>query len=152
MEIRQEFTLELARAARSWRARLDEQLRHTGLTQARWVTLAYLSVSGGGLTQRALAELVGVECPTLGRCLDSLEARGLIERRLDDRDRRAKRVYLTESAEPVLEEINRIAANLRQELLSEVSSEDLLTCVAVLRSIERKMHRSENPDTEQEVG
>lgn len=152
MEIRQEFTLELARAARTWRARLDERLRHTGLTQARWVTLAYLSLSGGGLTQRALAELVGVEGPTLGRCLDSLEAQGLIERRPDDRDRRAKLVHLTESAGPVLEEINHIAANLRHELLSEVTTEELLTCVAIFRSIERKMKRPENPDTEQELG
>ena len=149
METRQEFALELAKAARIWRARLDDRLKQTGLTQARWIALMHLSLSGGGLSQRALAELIGVEGPTLGRCLDALEAQGLIERRPDNQDRRVNIVHLTESAGPILDEINGIAAELRHAVLAAIPTHDLLTCLDVFGRIQQVLRDGSSVDTKE---
>ena len=127
--------LELGRVSRRWRTRLDERLRVTGLTQARWSALLHLLRGGSCLTQRELAERVGIEGPTLVRQLDALEGQGLIERLPVEGDRRAKHVRLTEAAQPLLAEIDRIAAGLRREIFADLSKDDLKTCLKVLRSI-----------------
>jgi MarR family transcriptional regulator for hemolysin len=134
MDTEETFALTLAQVSRSWRAALDARLRVSGFTQARWYTLLQLS-RGQGMTQRELAERVGVEGPTIGRLLDALEMQGLIERRPASADRRANRLHLTTAAQPLLKEINRAAAALRRDLLTGIPIEDLDTCVKVLKRI-----------------
>lgn len=136
-----EFALHLGRVSRRWRARLDERLRHLGLTQARWVALLLLS-KAGPVSQRELADLVGIEGPTLVRQLDNLEEQGLIERRANGVDRRVKELHLTDRARPVLQEITRIADELRNELLSDVPASDLDTAGQVLKAIGDKLEGS----------
>ena len=48
-----------------------------------------------GLKQSELAEMLDLQPITLTRLVDRLCANGLIERRADPNDRRAKRLYLT---------------------------------------------------------
>ena len=138
---RDRFAQEVAVLSRRWRLRLDERLRHTGLTQARWYALLELSKHPGGLTQRELADQVGVEASTLVRHLDELERQGIISRSAVEGDRRANRVLATAKAEPLLKEINKIAATLRAELLGDVPERDLESCVAVLKRINRKLEQ-----------
>lgn len=141
MDEREAFALQLGRVSRGWRARLDDRLRATGLTQARWTTLLQLSRGGAGMTQRELADRVGVEGATIGRLLDALERQGLVERRSVNGDRRAYHIHLTAAAQPILKEINRIAASLRRELLAGISARDLRTCIAVLRGIGERLEK-----------
>lgn len=70
----------------------------------------------GAVRQSVLAERMGVEAMTLSTYLDRLEARNLVQRVADPADRRAKLVHITEPAGPVLEEIARIAAELRADI------------------------------------
>lgn len=141
MDERDAFALHLGRVSRGWRARLDGRLRPTGLTQARWSTLLQLSRVGGGMTQRELADRLGVEGATIGRILDALEKQGLVERRPVEGDRRAYHIHLTAAARPILKEINRIAASLRRELLGGISGPDLRRCMAVLQSIGERLEQ-----------
>ncbi|TAK82277.1 MAG: MarR family transcriptional regulator [Betaproteobacteria bacterium] len=141
MDVREAFTLQLSRISRGWRARLDERLRDTGLTQARWTTLLHLARGAEGMTQRELARRLGVEGATIGRLLDGLEKQALIERRDVSGDRRAYHIHLTAAAQPVLKEINSIAASLRRELLAGISADDLTTCTAVLRDIGERLEK-----------
>lgn len=134
MNVGEQFALELGRVNRQWRKRLDERLKHTGLTQARWLVLLHLS-RAGPLSQRELAEIVGIEGPTLVRMLDSLEGQGLVERRVGEEDRRVKQVHLSEAARPLLAEITSIAAALRRELLAEVADGELRAAWKVLKDI-----------------
>ena len=138
-DIEETFALELARVSRSWRARLDERLRHTGLTQARWMALLVLSRAERRLTQRELAKRIGIEGPTLVRLVDALEQQGLVVRCPVESDRRAHHVCLTEIAAPILAEIDRIAAGLRHELLEGLSDRDIRTCVAALQLINARL-------------
>lgn len=138
MTTAQEFALQLSRVSRRWRARLDERLKHLHLTQARWVALVHLSRTGP-ISQRELAGIIGIEGPTLVRLLDSLEQMGLVERRACGSDRRVKKVQLTEGAGPLLEEINRIAGELRRELLADIPARDLAVAGNVLKAIADKL-------------
>lgn len=138
---RDRFAQEVAVLSRRWRLRLDERLRHTGLTQARWYALLELSKHAQGLTQRELAEQVGVEASTLVRHLDELERQEIISRSPLDGDRRANLVRPTAKAEPLLREINEIAATLRAELLGDLPEQDLDSCIALLNRVNRKLEQ-----------
>ena len=127
--------------SRRWRGRLDERLKDTGLSQARWLALFELSSSDEGLMQRDLADRLGIEAPTIVRPLDDLERRGLIARREAPNDRRAKRVTLTAAAAPVLDQITSIAATLRDELLADISDSDLATSLSVLRRVNQRLEQ-----------
>jgi MarR family transcriptional regulator, transcriptional regulator for hemolysin len=141
-DLREAFALQLARISRGWRARLDERLRGTGLTQARWSTLLDLARGGEGMTQRDLAERLGVEGATIGRLLDALEKQGLVERRPVKGDRRAYHVYLTAAARPILAQIDAVVDGLRAELLADISAAQLETCVAVLAGIGSRLDKA----------
>jgi MarR family transcriptional regulator for hemolysin len=129
-----EFAALLGWVSRRWRTRLDERLRHLGLTQARWQALFQLEKSGP-LPQRQLAELLNIEGPTLVRLLDGLERQGLIERQPVKEDRRVRLVRLTPEAQPLLAEINQIAAELRRELLVGLNAAALAAAMDVLAEI-----------------
>ena len=70
--------------ARMWRLRLDARLREDArlapfnLSLAKWRVLLRLQRSAEGLSQRQLAELVGVEGATMVGLIDRLEADGLV--------------------------------------------------------------------------
>ncbi len=56
-----------------------------------------------GINQSGLAELLELEPMTIARLVDRMEEAGLVHRRADPADRRAKRLFLTERAKPMLE-------------------------------------------------
>jgi MarR family transcriptional regulator, transcriptional regulator for hemolysin len=88
--------------------------------------------------QGVLAEEIGIEGPSLVRLIDLLQAEGLVERREDPTDRRAKMLHLTAIGETKAEEINRVLRRVRAYLLKDLSSEDLAVTFEVLRSIEKR--------------
>ena len=135
--LREVFGLELALLARWWRNKLDERLRPLGLSQARWTALWHLARGGDGLTQKQLANAVGVEGPSLVRVLDALEEDGLIERRQPPHDRRVRALYLTQNGRSVLATIDDRAAEIRASLLSGVSDRELATCLKVFRRVRK---------------
>lgn len=130
---------EIALISRRWRTRLDERLRHTGLTQARWHALLELAKTPDGLTQKELAERVGVEGPTLVRQLDDLQRQGLIERAPVEGDRRANNVRLTALAGPLIEELTAIADEVRNELLQDAGDDELVLVLNVLRRVSARL-------------
>lgn len=141
MIVESNFATELALVSRKWQARLDERLKHTGLTVARWQALLQISRNDQPLTQKELAGQLKIEGPTLVRILDGLEARGLIERRAVSADRRAKALVLTAAARPIIGQIARIAEALRHELLAGFSRDELAIAADVLRRIGENLER-----------
>ncbi len=133
--MRDEFPFAVARVTRRWRKLLDERLKDLGVTQARWTTMVYLEQGGEGLTQRELAGLMAIENPTLVRLLDSLEEQNLIERRLCPRDRRARRLHLTENGRSFMNELTARADQLREEMLEGISDKDIEMALGVFQRI-----------------
>lgn len=127
----------LGEVSRCWRAKLDERLRPLGLSQSRWMVLLHLSKRGDGVVQKALAEWMGIEGPTLVRILDRMTEDGWIERRESPTDRRAKTVHLTQHSRSVIQKINAVATQLRSELLAGIPRGELETCMRVLQQIKQ---------------
>lgn len=125
----------LARITRRWKCRLDEKLKFTGLTQARWHALLALSKAGEPITQRELADRIGVEPSTMVRHIDALAAQGLLERIAAPGDRRANLVRLTPAVAPLIGEMTDIANQLRHDLVAGIPAADLDACMRVLDTI-----------------
>ncbi len=113
--------------ARLMKTRADQRARTYGMTRAQWVILSRLERQPG-LTQNEIAAIVEVEPISVARLVDRLEARGFVERRADPKDRRVWRLHLLPAAEPMLRELKRHKAELRDEITAGVdpASLDLL--------------------------
>ena len=139
-----EFGLLLFGTARAWRTKLDQRLRPLGFSQGKWRTLIHLSLAGNKLTQKEIAERMGIEGPTLAGLLDRLQTDGWIERRGSPDDRRCKIVHLQRRSKAVLDKIFNTAHELRHELLSDIPQRDLDTCISVLAQIRDKAEQPAN--------
>ena len=139
-----ELGLVLFGTARAWRTKLDQRLRPLGLSQGKWRTLMHLSQGGNKLTQKEIAERMGIEGATLAGLLDRLETDGWVERRGSAADRRCKTVHLQRRSKAVLDKIFNTAHDLRAELLKDISERDLDTCITVLSKIRDKAERPAN--------
>lgn len=139
-----ELGLVLFGTARAWRTKLDQRLRPLGLSQGKWRTLIHLSLGGDKLTQKEIAERMGIEGPTLAGLLDRLQQDGWIERRSSPQDRRCKIVHLQRRSKSVLDKIFNAAHDLREELVEDIPQDDLENCIRVLRQIREKAEQPAN--------
>lgn len=109
--------------ARLLRTVFDRRVRKLGLTRAQWMAVTRLH-RRPGLSQSEVADLLEIEKATACRLLDRLEAKKWIERRPDEKDRRIKRIYLTNRANEVHASIWPVAAGAVDDALSELSAEE----------------------------
>ncbi len=110
--------------ARLIRTRLDQRARAYGMTRAQWIILVRLERQPG-LSQNEMAGICEVEPITVGRLIDRLEARGLVERRSDPDDRRIRRLHLLPAAEPILEQINKHRVDFRKEMMAGLNDQTI---------------------------
>ena len=134
-----DFGFRVARIARRLRQAVDAELRTFGLTEATWRPLAYVGRLGGGVRQKELATALSIEGPTLVRLLDNLERRGLIERREDETDRRARGIYLTRAGRELAVRVAKVGTEVQARALAKASPADLEICQRVLDQIEREL-------------
>ncbi|HZG28303.1 MAG TPA: MarR family transcriptional regulator [Ensifer sp.] len=122
---RARFGVRFSILARRWRRALDAHLVASGLSDATWVPLVHLQESGEGVTQKELAARVGIEGSSLVRLLDILSRQGLVERRVDADDGRARLIFLTEAGRVRVAEIRRALTEAEAEFLQDLSDADL---------------------------
>ncbi|MBN9511764.1 MAG: MarR family transcriptional regulator [Alphaproteobacteria bacterium] len=134
-----DFGFNVARLARRLRQAVDAELQAFGLTDATWRPLAYVGRLGGGVHQKELATALAIEGPSLVRLLDSLERRGLIERREDETDRRARGIYLTRAGRDLAVRVAKVGTEIQTRLLASVPPADLEISQRVLAHIERQL-------------
>lgn len=126
--------------ARLLRRRFEQgaALEALGLTRNQGFVLVYIAQQQG-LSQARLAELLQIEPIALVRLLDRLEEVGLVERRLDPRDRRVWRLYLTAGAGPMLERIRRINRAVGAEALAGLATAEQTALIEVLRRLKSNL-------------
>ena len=117
--------------ARLFGRRFDQNGRRLGLTRAQCRTLGYLA-RNEGLNQAGLADLLEIRPMTLVRQIDRMEEAGWIERRPDPADRRARRLFLTDKARPILGRIWNVANETRDEALASLSPLQQETLIELL--------------------
>lgn len=134
---RREFAFLISDVARLMRTYADQQARQFGMTRAQWAVLLRLEFNEG-LKQSELAEMLDLQPITLTRLVDRLAANGLIERRADPDDRRAKRLFLTDAARPLMDRL----AELGNEMMGAVV--EGLDAKTIERMIAELSHTKEN--------
>jgi DNA-binding MarR family transcriptional regulator len=135
--------------ARLFRTRFDQRARAQGMTRAQWVILARLNIKPG-LSQCEMASILEVEPISVGRLIDRLEARGLVERRPDPTDRRVRRLHLLPAARPILDEIAKYRETISLEVLDGVDADARTGVVNAL--LRMKNNLTAEPATKMAVG
>lgn len=141
----------ITRLGRIWRRESDSALSDHGLSYATAIPLLVLSRQGENVRQGVLADELGIEGPSLVRLIDLLQAEGLVERREDPTDRRAKTLHLTKAGEAKVEETNRILRRVRASLLRDVGPEELAITFETLQRIEQRASRLQDVKTASEA-
>lgn len=134
-----DFAFSVARIARRLRQAVDAELRALGLTEATWRPLVHVRRLGDGVRQKELAAALSIEGPSLVRLLDNLERRGLIERREDETDRRARGIYLTKAGRDLAVRAARVGMSIQKRMLATVPAKDLEACQRALTLVERQL-------------
>jgi MarR family transcriptional regulator for hemolysin len=137
LRIRRDYTAALLQAGRLWRRAADRIVDVHGLSEATALPLLLIGRFSEEPRQAALADAVGIEGPTLVRLLDQLCAAGLVLRREDPTDRRAKVLGLTEAGRVAVEKIEVELTDLRDAVFGDVSAADLEASLRVFKALQR---------------
>jgi MarR family transcriptional regulator for hemolysin len=132
----------LGPVSRSWQQLADSALSSLGVSNSSGWALVHLLRLGNEVRQGDLARVINVTEPSLVRTLHLLEDAGLVERRADDSDRRAKHLRLTEEGVVAAKRIDKRLIELRASLLDGIPTEDVETVVRVLDRIAARIAES----------
>jgi MarR family transcriptional regulator for hemolysin len=137
--------------ARLLRVDADKRARLHGMTRAQWAILIWLERQPG-ISQKELSEILEVEPITVARLIDRLEARDMVERRPDPRDRRIWRLHLLPQARDVLHEIDDQRAEMTRMVTAgidenaiEIMTEALMRMKATLTHEAHALRRGAEP-------
>lgn len=130
--------------ARLLRVDADKRARAHGMTRAQWGILIWLEREPG-ISQKELAELLEVEPITVARLVDRLEARGMVERRPDPRDRRIWRLHLSLPAHQMLREINQQRAEMTEMVTQGIDEVSQTIMIEALVRMKATLTRDSHP-------
>jgi MarR family transcriptional regulator for hemolysin len=133
------FSAALHNTARDWRLLVDKKLKHLGIGQAGWMTIAMIAKSLEPMSQRALADLVGVEGPSMVSMLDRLEREGLVTRAPSPTDRRVKLVHLTDAGTKLYQQVRDQAGTVRAALLGDIDPATLAAATELLELLRTRI-------------
>ncbi|HWE00858.1 MAG TPA: MarR family winged helix-turn-helix transcriptional regulator [Tepidisphaeraceae bacterium] len=115
--------------------KVEEMLIPHGLVLSQFEALAKVAMNPGVIQQDLVKHLV-VTKGNVGALVDRLEEGGLIERRPDPEDRRANRLFVTETGGTMIAEIFEKHQVLVREMFRPLNSNQRKTLGALLRELE----------------
>src|SRR5580704_7079701 len=136
-----ELAFSINDVARLLRTFADHSAGRFGMTRAKWAVLARLD-RFEGLKQAELAEMLDLQPISLTRLLDGLAGSGLIERRPDPDDRRAKRLYLTPGARPLLERLTELGEDLMATALAGLEPSEIAALLGSLTTVKENLRKA----------
>jgi len=136
------FGFLLKEVSRRYVLRFEVRARDISLNLPQAKALVRLE-NNEGVSQARLAELAEVDPMTMVRMLDRMESDGLLERRPHPADRRARCLYLTAKAKPILAAIWRLSEETRAEVFAGVGKTERDVFMSVLERIDDNISRLE---------
>jgi DNA-binding MarR family transcriptional regulator len=97
-----------------------EILEHHDLTPMLFGVIAAIAEEPGS-GQRQLANRMGIDAATLGQMIEFLELKGLVDRRIDPKDRRARQLFVTREGASLREQLRPSLVAAQQKLLAPLS-------------------------------
>ena len=120
-------------------ARFAERVQELGLTASEAGVLRFVARSPG-TSQRVLADRIGSAPSRVVFLIDSLETRGLLERRRGSADRRNQELWLTPAGDATLGQLRQLAEEHEAEILGSLTSDQVTQLSALLTSIAEDHH------------
>ena len=102
------------------------------ITPEQWALLIRLW-ERDGRTQSELSEATFRDAPTMSRIVDGMEARGLLERRADPADGRARRIHLTRDGRALKKKLVPLVEDIVGRMVEGVEERALVTTRTSLR-------------------
>jgi len=125
--------------AKAFQKSFDIELRkNAGVSLSQWRVVGALVIQPG-LTQKEIADKVGIEGATLVPIIDKMEKEGLLKRKPDSSDRRVNRIYLTQKADSLWESMVECALKIRKSSTKNISENDIQTTLETLRKISQNL-------------
>ena len=104
----------------------DQELRkEIGITFGQWKIIITLVNNDDGLTQKEIADKLGLEGPTLIPIIDKLEKDGFVTRMVDKNDRRNNRIFLTEKTISTLDLMINCGLRIKNMSMRDISEENV---------------------------
>lgn len=113
------------------------------LTTEQWTVMAQLGLHEG-VNQSQLGARTFKDRHNITRILNLLERRGYIERRPDNTDKRAYRVFLSREGRMEQKKLKRIVSEHRRNLFRGLNAEDVTVAKRVLRHIVKNIETRES--------
>lgn len=134
----------VARAYLASRAQMYRRFKQHGvdLTPEQWMVLVRLW-QNEGVTQSALADRTFRDLPTMSRILTIMERNGLITRRKDASDGRARLVYLSDEGRNLRRKLVPEARSMVDDVLRGIPEEDVATTRRTLQRMLANLEASE---------
>jgi MarR family transcriptional regulator for hemolysin len=143
-QLRDGFASLIARAGRQWRRAVDRRLQSFGLTEAMWLPLIHLARAPVPMRQKDLAVSLVLDSSSVVRILDSLETAGLIERREESADRRAKIITLTRNGLSIIDQVEATSRAVRNATLVGLSGDEIEVATRVLEVVCRNLAKEQD--------
>ena len=137
--LRDGFASLIARVGRQWRREVDRRLQPFGLTEATWLPLVHLARAPAPMRQKDLAASLVLDGSTVVRLLDALETAGLIERREESADRRAKTITVTTRGMSIIDQVEVASRDVRNAALLGLSDGDIESATRVLEHVQANL-------------
>lgn len=125
--------------AKAFQRSFDVELRkNVGVTLSQW-RVVWALMTQPGLTQKELADKVGIEGATLVPIIDKMEKENLLKRKPDTNDRRANRIYLMPKADSLWESMMDCAIKIRKSSTKNISDDEVRITLETLRKISKNL-------------
>ncbi|MCA9820705.1 MAG: winged helix-turn-helix transcriptional regulator [Nitrosarchaeum sp.] len=112
--------------------------KNVGMGLAQSKVIYALSLQPG-MTQRELADKVGIETPTLVVMIDKLEKEHLVKRQNDKRDRRIKRIFITTKADRLVDSMIQSALSIKKIATKNIPENDVKHILENLNKISQNL-------------
>ncbi|MCB6201793.1 MarR family winged helix-turn-helix transcriptional regulator [Extibacter muris] len=93
----------------------------------------------GKLSQRELAERIGITPPSMTVALRKMETRGYIEKEPDEKDQRIIRILLTEKGESCVEDIRTVMDEMEAVLYQNMTQEEKMLLRRLLLQMQENL-------------
>lgn len=116
----------------------EEAYRPIGLSPSHAYLLQFI-LDQPGETLKNLAEKMDLKLSTVTRFVDALSAKGLAERRKENKDKRECSVYPTKEGKKLKSELAQITKTLRKKIRKILGDNGVSDAVSLLKKFSRKM-------------
>lgn len=129
------FMWTLLPTGRAWQKAAGTAFADLGMSLSMAAPVLVIARLGAGARQKDVADAAGIDPAAVVRSLDQLEKNGIVRRKEDPLDRRAKTLHLTKKGEQLAVNLANAFEQVRTRIFSTISTSDGEIATRVLAQI-----------------